>query len=340
MIALVALFKLLYLPIGIVFLAWSIRGTRRRTQAVLAWLAGTALFAVPVLVWVLAHGLAHEVWYTWVRFPRTSREQAAQPLSTLTSNARSFARTFLPVGALAAVGLWVSRRRPAPWMGLALVWTAVSLVLVLVQFWWRYLYWNLSVPVGLFAVIGATRLVHAVRSRPAERGRTLLLGTGAALLVGLLVAVAASPERARFRAMGDHLVGGADRQSLHAAEEPVYGDLPAVLAVVQAPDAKPGPAVVFGSPIVQRAAGRPQSGRIPGFLANTLGDREWRELAEAMRDDPPAYVFIGNVQGTSVQEFIDERGALVQAVLDEGYCPAGDVPDGRWLVRCRDVRPS
>ena len=58
-----------------------------------------------------------------------------------------------------------------------------------------------------------------------------------------------------------------------------------------------------------------------------------------MRRDPPAYVFIGDVQGTSVQDFIDERGALVQAALDESYCPAGDVPGGRWLVRCRDVGP-
>ena len=109
------------------------------------------------------------------------------------------------------------------------------------------------------------------------------------------------------------------------------------VAVVRDPAAIAGPIVVFGNPLVQLASGRDQAGRIPGFLANTLGPDEWRKFAAQMRRTPPAYVYIGEVQGTSEDEYLRTRGREVSAILEAAYCPAREVPDGRWLVRCADV---
>jgi len=331
--AIVSIFKLLYLPYGVLFLALSMRrGRRARTAA--TWALGFAAAWSPVLIWVLAHNLVHEVWYTWVTFPMTARRQAAQPLSVLTSSARSFGRSFAPVAALALVGIWAHRRRLERWMVLALAWAALALVLDLAQFWWRYLYWNASVPVGLFAVLGAIALADNAR----EHRRVVLGSLGVVLL---LAVYALAPHRQRiaesFPDPTATLRHTDARDDLRALEEPLYGDLDRTLAVLRAPDARPGPVVIFGSPIVQLASGRAQAGRIPGFLANTLGPDEWHDFATQVRATPPAYVFIGEVQGISESEFLESHGTEVLEILQQSYCDAAHPSAGRWLVQCSDV---
>ncbi len=282
----------------------------------------------------MANGLVGEVWYTWIEFPGTSRREAAQPLSVLTSSARSFARSFAPVAALAVVGLWANRRRLERWMVIALAWVALALVLDLSQFWWRYLYWDASVPLSLFAVLG----VLALWQRRSTDRRAVL---GTCAVVALLAVYALTPHTSRFaKSVPDPTATFRDadvRAELRAEEEPLYGELRASLAVLREPDALPGPIVVFGSPIVQMESDRAQAGRIPGFLANTLGPKEWREFAAQIRATSPAYVFIGEVQGVPEDEFLQSRGVEVATILAESYCNAGQVPAGRWLVLCRPI---
>lgn len=331
--AIVTVFKLIYAPIGLVFLVLTLR-REGRGRAVAAWCSGVAAVWAPIFAWVAASGLVHEVWYTWVSFPSTSRREAAQPLSTLTNSARSFGRGFAPIAVLAAIGVWQARRRLERWMIVAIGWILTGLALDLVQFWWRYLYWDLAVPIGLFAVVGARHLVERARV-----DRRLLVGS--VLVFALLGGYALGPQRERFRlSFPDPTATFRDdttRAELRALEESDYADLTAVLAVLRAPDARPGPIVVFGNPLVQLASGRAQAGRIPGFLANTLGPDEWHEFADQMRATPPAYVYIGQVQSASVQDLLDERGTEVVAILAAAYCPAADLPKGRWLVQCASV---
>ena len=331
--ALVTIFKIVYAPIGLVFLVLSLRRDDR-VRATALWFAGVLVVWLPVFAWVAASGLVHEVWYTWISFPRTSRSQAAQPLSTLTNSARSFGRSFAPIGALGLLGLWTHRKHLERWMVLALAWVAVALVLDLTQFWWRYLYWNLSVPIALFAVLGVIALSDAARANRRVFGAWLTV-------VVLLGAYALAPQRERLRnALPDPTAAFRDdtaRHELRALEEPVYADLDLTVALVKAPEANPGPVVVFGSPIIQLATGRTQAGKIPGFLANTLGPDEWHDFAMQIRATPPAYVFVGSVQNTSEQEFLDTRGGEVGRILAASYCEAAVVPAGRWLVQCREL---
>ena len=331
--AVVTIFKLVYAPIGIVFLVLSLR-REGRVRATVLWFTGVFVVWLPVFIWVAASGLVHEVWYTWVSFPRTSRSQAAQPLSTLTNSARSFGRSLAPIGALGLLGLWTHRKRLERWMVLALAWVAVGLMLDLTQFWWRYLYWNLNVPIALFAVLGVIALSDAARANRRVFGGWLIV-------VVLLGAYALAPQRERWRdALSDPTAAFRDdtaRNELRALEEPVYADLDLTVALVKAPDARPGPVVVFGSPIIQLATGREQAGKIPGFLANTLGPDEWHDFATQIRETPPAYIFIGSVQNASEQEFLDTRGVEVERILTASYCEAAVVPAGRWLVQCRDA---
>jgi hypothetical protein len=254
----------------------------------------------------------------------------------LTSSARSFGRSFAPIAALALVGIWAHRRRLERWMRIALAWILVAVLLDLTQFWWRYLYWDASVPAGLFAVLG----IMAVYDMRHEH-RSVAVAT--MVVVALLGVYALAPQRERvmesfpdptatFRHTGA-------RDALRADEEPLYGDLDATLAVLRAPDAMPGPVVIFGSPVIQLASGRDQAGKIPGFLANTLGPDEWHDFATQIRITPPAYVFIGEVQGVSEDEFLETRGAEVRQILEQSYCDAAKVTTGRWLVQCHDVDP-
>lgn len=331
--AIVTVFKLLYAPLPFALVLVTMRRDRR-LRDLAAWFTGVAAVWVPVLVWVAARGMFHDVWYTWVTFPGTSRREAAQPVSTLVDSARSFGRSFAPIALLALVGLWDVRHRLERWMVLALVWIGTGLVLDLLQFWWRYLYWDLSVPVALFAVLGVQCI-----ARRAHADRRVL--AGAVVVLGVAGLYALAPQRARFDlAFPDPTAAFHDdavRDELHALEEPDYATLDETVAVVRDPAALAGPIVVFGNPVVQLASGRDQAGRIPGFLANTLGPDEWRKFAAQMRRTPPAYVYIGKVQGTSEDEYIRTRGGEVAAILDAAYCPAREVPDGRWLVRCADV---
>jgi hypothetical protein len=333
--AVVTIFKLLYLPYGFVFLAYSMRRDRW-PRTVGAWLLGFALAWSPVLVWVLAHGLVHEVWYTWISFPGTSRREAAQPVSVLTSSARSFGRSFAPVAALALVGIWTHRHRFERWMRVALAWVLLAVLLDLTQFWWRYLYWDASVPAGLFAVLGVMALYDM-------RHDNRRVAVGAVVVVALLGVYSVAPQRQRFvESLPDPtatLRHTSARDALRADEEPLYGDLDETLAVLRTPDARPGPVVIFGSPIIQLASGREQAGKIPGFLANTLGPDEWHDFATQMRVTPPAYVFIGEVQGVSEDEFLQTRGAEARQILEQSYCDAAKVSTGRWLVQCHDVAP-
>ncbi len=331
--AVVSTFKLLYVPYGLLFLAFSLRREQRARIAAM-WALGFAAVWSPVLIWVAAHGLVHEVWYTWITFPGTSRRQAAQPFSVLTSSARSFGRSFAPVAALGLVGLWANRRWLERWMVLALVWVALAIVLDLTQFWWRYLYWDASVPVGLFAVLGVIAMYDNLR----EHRRAVL---GSLTVVVLLGAYSLAPHRHRF---GESFPDPTatfrqtdSRDDLRALEEPEYGDLDTTLAVLRAPDARPGTVVIFGSPIVQLASGRAQAGRIPGFLANTLGPDEWHDFAAEIRATAPAYVFIGEVQDVSEEEILRERGGEVNDILEQSYCDAARVDAGRWLVLCHDI---
>lgn len=338
--AIVTVFKLLYAPLPFALFLVAL-GRSGRTRAALAWAGGVLAVWIPVFAWVAARRMTHDVWYTWFEFPRTSRRQAAQPLSTLVDSGRSFGRSFAPVVALALVGLWQVRRRLERWMVLALTWIVVGLVLDLLQFWWRYLYWDLSVPIALFAVLGAQHLLDVLRrSRVRTAAHDRRVAAASLLVVVLLAAYALAPQRHRFQLSFPDPTAtfrGDARQELEALEEEDYATIDETLAVLRAPDAIPGPIVVFGNPLVQLRSGRTQAGRIPGFLANTLGPREWRDFAEQMRRTPPAYVYIGEVQGTSEQEYLDRRGIEVAEILATAYCPLREVPAGRWLVRCGEV---
>lgn len=323
----VTIFKLVYGPIGLVFLIGSLRRTGR-VRAIAAFAAGGVAVWSPVLAWVVSHQLVHEAAYTWLVFPRTSRLQGAPPVSALGSNFSSFGRSLAPVMALALVGVWANRARLNRWMWVALAWIVMASALDLVQFWWRYLFWNISVPIGLLAVLGAQYVVDRAR-----HDRRVPAAAATALVV--LIAVAGLPHRERYEhTMAIPFDDGA-RAALRAAEEGTYAQLDATLSLLRAPDARQGPIAVFGNPIVQLESGRRQAGSIPGYLVSTLGPRKWHELADELRADPPAYVFIGHLQGRDQQHFLDTRGRMVQAIFDEDYCEADVLPHGRWLVRCR-----
>jgi hypothetical protein len=323
----VTIFKLVYGPIGLVFLIGSLHRTGR-VRAIAVFAAGGVAAWSPVLVWVVANRLVHEVAYTWLVFPRTSRHQGAPPVSALGSNLRSFGRSFAPVLAFALVGVWANRGRFNRWMSVALAWIIVASALALAQFWWRYLFWNLGVPIGLFAVVGAQHVVDRAR-----RDRRVLVAAATALVV--LIVVAGLPHRERYEQTVAIPFDDGARAALRAAEEETYAQLDATLGLLRAPDAQQGPIAVFGNPIVQFESGRRQAGSIPGYLVSTLGPRKWNELAAELRADPPAYVFIGFVHGRDQQLFLDTRGRMVQAIFDEDYCEAQVLPHGRWLVRCR-----
>jgi hypothetical protein len=286
-----------------------------------------------LLAWVLAHDLGSVVWRTWVDYPKSARSEGAQPLSLLTSTTRSFGRSMAWLGVLAIIA-FVARRvrrdRLDRFHAMLVAWLAVAAVLILGQFWWRYLFWLVLVPIGLLALEGFAWLLDR---RHAEPRRVALAGG----LVALLLLYGFIPEAGRFKRVAEHPVGvfrdGSTQVAYQAAQQSDYGHLQAWLAPISGNDALPGPIMVFGNPVLQWASGRAQSGSIPGFNAVMLDPSYWQRFEREMRADPPTYIFFGSLNG-DMRTLVHERAPQVDALVASSYCPLANADGASWLVRC------
>jgi hypothetical protein len=327
---LVAMFKIIYFPIPMVFLLLSLR--RRRLAAnLITWAAGVAAVWTPLIAWIMAHDLSSYVFSTWVDYPKSARELGAQPVSLLVSTTKSFGRSMAGVGVLAIAALVAWRTRLDRFHAMLVAWLGLGTAMILSQFWWRYLFWLLLVPIGLLALEGFAWLADYRRTQPRR-----VAAVGA--LVVILLIYGFVPEAGRFKRVVEHPVGvfrdGPTQVEYQALQQSDYGHLQAWLAPISGTDALPGPIIVFGNPVVQWASGRLQSGSIPGFNTVMLSDYYWQIFIREMRADPPTYVYFGFVRNGDMRQLVRDRAPQVDALLNSQYCPLTSVEGATWLVRC------
>jgi hypothetical protein len=214
--AAVALGKHLYLLIIVGFLAYALLRARRHGAATRDIARAAAAFSAGLLVPLLlvaayfgAHGQLERIWWAFVEFPGAARALDPAPLANLTGGARRFMVGHAPWLILALAGAaHALRHHTSPQLPLVhgmLMWLAVGLVTILIQFWGSWHWLLLTVPVGVLAVFGVEALGPRVRrvSKPAARlalTLTFLVAAVASAAVGgavveaqkwlLLVAVA------------------------------------------------------------------------------------------------------------------------------------------------------
>ena len=276
----IALFKLPYAVLPVLFLAtWVVlhRPARRAVVRGLAWYAlGAIIAAALVVAFFVQQGIWEWVAHTWFVQGPAMRRLSPPPLSRLVTTAGRVLVFAAPVGAGAAVGLVALRRAPRdPWMVAAAVWLGGAALALLAQQWWSYQALALLVPLGLLAGEPLSRLLRGPREW--------------LIAAGLVCALAVVGNPSYARALLHH---GTDRTAIaRELGNPVQERADAA-AFLAAPGRLPGDVYVFGNPEILDGLGRSQRIAIHGWSPEFYDDTTWARLSSELAARPPAYLFV------------------------------------------------
>ena len=289
-ICLKLLFVITIVPMWLFAAAFSVR---RDTLHVIAWRSAAATIAlgmglaVPLgatLAFFLTHGALNDALTTWFIAPtEIVHELPHQRVAVLVASARGYLTAFLPIIALAAVGLFSLRRRDFLAWG-SIGWLAGGLVTILVQStsWWPYQWFFLAPPTGVIASYGLQRIL---RDRVA---RTPAL---APICLVLLLAYPAAYSHTKLFAFARHgfAIRNVDREAFRESVEPaiVRSRITANELHTTARDI-----YIFGDPLLYEALGTLQPIAINGWLPELLTRRTRHELLVEMRNAPPYAIYV------------------------------------------------
>jgi hypothetical protein len=219
-------------------------------------------------------------------------------LPALTDAWRWFVGRWSPLlgfGVVGAVTCW-SRGRDPLVPGLV-AWFACGILLLLVQITssWQYQFLLLAPPIGVLAALGIDSFADSGLRLPGRSGRgtAWTLAACAALLFSWPIGVAALKALHLARDQFALTEAGRIRFTNHMSQREEYARYREDVEYVRAAAARPGPIFVVGSPIVNWLAERP--GILPRDGGNLVEHRtaaEWAAEVEAMRQGPPAYIYL------------------------------------------------
>lgn len=345
----VLVFKLALLPLLAAFwlvdLVSLLRGPAAgRVRSLLvcgsALVAGVLVATLPVVAWLAAAGTLGIARWTWFDFPvRFISQLRGLRIRRLLDGVAWFARGWAPLIALAVIPVWqLLRGRRDGLVVRLLAWIAAGLFAILIQrfSYWQYHFLLIAPPVAILAALAIDRLWPALRSLAPERsGREV--GAVFALALALLShrPLVAAATKAAFLARDGFGLSAAGREREHVrwSRGGGYARFAIESQWVTRPDARPGPIVVVGHPLVywmaRREAAAPRV--IPDFL-KTFTAEEWGEIAARVARVKPPYVYVSNEDGLQVEEARPRTDAWL-ALLAADYRPAQLTPRGRWYER-------
>jgi hypothetical protein len=334
--ALVMLFKLVLVPIpAAIWLAdtWRVYHEDHEGLAsigkhrLLPLFFGACAVLVPVVaVFWHAGALDEFAWATFVYPARALGEIPSAPLGRLTTGLRWFGWMMAPWMAFAVMAAVFCPAHPSRITRSMLLWITVAIVVILVQkfSWWQYHFNLLFVPAGALGVRGLDRLA----TRIAAPGRRLIMaGVAAAAALSPTVAEAAVKAN-RWRAV-DFTLDPTGLVPYRAARNAAYGDLPAELRLLDAPEALPGTIYVLGNPLYVLYSGRVVAIPLHGWSWEMFLHSQVEAAQKELEAAAPAYVLVSRLYARR----LDSDYPATAEWLRSRYDPAVEVFDGVWYRR-------
>ena len=337
--AIAALLKIVCLPL--VGPAWIVavvlmfrvdngRGAKARlgrATTQLGWIAlGVAAPLAAVAGYFAAHGLWHEVTWTYFTYTPKTTSIAGRPLSRLTDAVGRFGAVWAPVLLLGAIGAAHHVRRGWDRWSLAFAgWIVVGIPVFLTQHWWPYQLQMFLVPVGFFAARGTETLARSWRTLP----RHIAAATVTVLFVSALPLAASAGKWTASTARHGFGVTAAQRVALHDAVDTQYRTGRELARFVQDHDPGRGPVYVLGNPIDLYLSGRAQAIPTNGWEAEQYDATLWRRIATGLDHARPHVLVVDDFSAQKARE----RSPETRDVVLRLYCPARRVAAETWYLR-------
>lgn len=249
-------------------------------------------FAVPVAgmaLWVLAHGVGPEFWWTAFVYPRSAIGELHEDYRRMWQVTKWFTASFAVAFLFGLWALWCSargaRRRGGMLAG-ALAWFLVGLLLVYGEkSWWKYYSLIVMVPVGLLGAVGLDEaLRHAGR-----RTRLVLAGLCLLLLLEPLEPFAWKANTLRRNDFGLTAAGRLSfRKKMHNAYRLAVRENGFIETELEPDDTLH----VFGDPLILMISGRTDAIPINGWAPQTWSPEMWRKILEQLRRAKPDWVYM------------------------------------------------
>jgi hypothetical protein len=326
----VVAFKLVYLPLGLVFWlfpAWdAVRGPRpvRSFLAVAApLLLGLAIPVGAMLGYVALHDIGAQTWWTTVVYPATTTAIEGRPWSRLLLLPPQILDLLGVSVVPAVVGLVLRGRKGIDRFTVAcLAWLGVALPLFAIQHWWSYHVPLFLPPLALLAARG----IDEALARGMERRSVPAWIAAAALALALVFPLKVLAFKGYNAATFGFGVTPEDRQALQDRMQTYYVSARQWARMLSLPDATPGPVYVIGSPIALYLSGRDQAIPQNGWAVDQFDGPMWQRMARQLAAAPPPYLAIRHVSG----EFLKERSREMTDLLARLYCRDGGSTEDAW----------
>jgi hypothetical protein len=334
----VLLFKLLFLPIVIVFWATTCiyavrRGERRPLTAILNIGLPVVLGAMVPLLLVVTYFAFHKtlklLFYTSFELPpRIIRESPAWDIKVKLGNLRRslnwFIRNFAPLMALSSLGSYVSLSSRRDMITLNLIlWCIVGLFVILLQrtSWWTYHFLLLFVPLGLLGALGLDVLLSELSLILATwKGRVTAI-LSISLLFSYVLSRLLFPSLASVRYYLALYKG-----SRIEYERLAYGSKAEEVAFLSGKDSLPGKIYVLGNPVYIYLAGREQAIALQGCCPKYYIHEQWWQLVEELGKAVPTYIFVNNYAHKLVRNHSPETLRF----LEDNYSVLQKSGNGTW----------
>jgi hypothetical protein len=312
------------------------RGDRTRgALAQLGWISlGVAAPLGAVAGYFAAHGLWHEMTWTYFTFTPKTTGIAGRPLSRLTDAVGRFGAVWAPVLLLAAVGIAGHVRRGWDRWAVAFAgWIAIAVPVFLTQHWWPYQIQMFLVPVGFFAARGTHELVRSRRTFSRAVSTTII----AVLALSALPLAFSAGRWTAMTARHGFGITAPERLAFHDDTDAQYQTGRELAQFISQNQAGKGAVYVLGNPIDLYLSGRAQAIPTNGWEAEQYDATLWHRIATGLGRARPAVLVVDDFSAAKARERSPETRDVVRRI----YCPARRVGTETWyLLRGPGACPS
>jgi hypothetical protein len=345
--AVAAMLKIVCLPLALP--AWVVAvvlirrtearsSTSERTRGAathLAWISlGVAAPLAAAAAYFAAHGLWHEVTWTYFTYTPKTTGIAGRPLSRLTDAVGRFGAVWAPVLVLAAVGIAGHVRRGWDRWAVAFAgWIAIAIPVFLTQHWWPYQIQMFLVPVGFFAARGTEELVRSWRTLPRSVRTTIV---AVLVLSALPLGFSAGRWTAQTARHGFGITAS-ERLAFHEATDAQYQTGRELAQFISRNHPRKGAVYVLGNPIDLYLSGRAQAIPTNGWEAEQYDATLWHRIASGLGRARPPLLVVDDFSAAKARERSPETRDVVRRL----YCAARRVGTETWyLLRGPGACPS
>ncbi|GET35759.1 hypothetical protein MiSe_05040 [Microseira wollei NIES-4236] len=298
----VLLFKLIFLPILLVFWAMAlidavgVKGFFKRLIAIgVTVVLGTLLPLAIAGIYFAQFDLLPLLYQNFFERPIQIFNQS--PFSTNERFIKSvmwFISRLAPLIVFGSIGAYTFKRQPRDLMTLYLVlWLISGLGVILIQYklGWEYYFMLIVVPLGILAGKGLEFLWQIIRQNPGLNLPCKKRSVAAFSLIFLFSTALISLARKSFFLVLEGFAIKQDQQRGYQSHlAPDYPTILKEVAWLKKPERLPGDIYVFGDPRYYLLSGRKRA--IAFHLWTPLVPDQWMQLREQLQAERPVYIFV------------------------------------------------